>query len=120
MKKSHKHTDLSNRVCFEEGCDKHIKQRLVDLKDAKYCYKHGKTTNKYTVNVRATVQDWYGPDTWTIEVFHPLPSWLVGYPVGEGKTQRSAVSDFVGRASRESGVPVKANIVKVEDFRGRK
>ena len=40
MKKSHKFDELSDRVCMEPGCDKHIKQRLVDTKDARRCYYH--------------------------------------------------------------------------------
>jgi hypothetical protein len=40
MKKSHPFDELSDRVCIEADCEKHIKQRLVDTKDAIRCYKH--------------------------------------------------------------------------------
>lgn len=40
VKKSHRHDELSNRTCAHPGCVKKIKQRLVDLKDATYCYEH--------------------------------------------------------------------------------
>ena len=40
MKKSHRHDQLSDRVCLAPGCPKLIKQRMVDTKDARLCYKH--------------------------------------------------------------------------------
>jgi hypothetical protein len=42
MKKSHRHNELSDRVCIgfkNNGCHKLIKQRMVDQKDARRCYK---------------------------------------------------------------------------------
>jgi hypothetical protein len=38
MKKSHRHNELSGRICAVVGCIKHIKQRLVETKDAILCY----------------------------------------------------------------------------------
>ncbi len=41
MKKSHKHDQLSDTECRAPGCRKHIKQRLVEMKNSIYlCYKH--------------------------------------------------------------------------------
>ncbi len=41
MKKSHRHDQLSDIECFEKGCHKHIKQRLVEAKEKiRLCYKH--------------------------------------------------------------------------------
>lgn len=40
MKKSHRHSDLSDRVCMAPGCHKLIKQRMVETKDARLCYEH--------------------------------------------------------------------------------
>ena len=40
MKKSHRHDELSDRVCIHHGCKKQIKQRLVDTIDAIRCYEH--------------------------------------------------------------------------------
>jgi hypothetical protein len=42
MKKTHKHDELSDRVCMgfkNNGCRKLIKQRMVEQKDARRCYK---------------------------------------------------------------------------------
>lgn len=41
MKKSHRHDELSDRICIgfkKHVCDKRIKQRMVDTKDAVRCY----------------------------------------------------------------------------------
>lgn len=49
MKKSHKHTALSTRVCVVEGCGKRIKQRLVELSKKTpidMCYKHFTALNQ--------------------------------------------------------------------------
>lgn len=40
MKKSHSHDELSDRVCSAPGCEKKIKVRMVELKDARLCYGH--------------------------------------------------------------------------------
>jgi hypothetical protein len=40
LKKSYSFDVLADRVCLEPGCDKRIKQRLVESKDARFCYKH--------------------------------------------------------------------------------
>ena len=40
MKKSLSFDVLSDRVCSAPGCEKHIKQRLVDTIDAHLCYTH--------------------------------------------------------------------------------
>jgi hypothetical protein len=43
MKKTHSFDELSNRVCMEPGCDKRLKQRLVDVqapRNSGYCFEH--------------------------------------------------------------------------------
>jgi len=43
MKKSHKHTELSDKVCRD--CGKRLKKRLVETKSPKHitrCYPHGR------------------------------------------------------------------------------
>jgi hypothetical protein len=55
MKKSHRHDELSDRVCSAPGCEKHIKQRMVELKDARLCYLHyckKEATKGHTVNTQ--------------------------------------------------------------------
>ena len=45
MKKSHKHTELSSKVCCVRGCSKHLKKRLTEAKLPKHitrCYIHGR------------------------------------------------------------------------------
>jgi len=40
MKKNHAHTVMSDRRCLAPGCSNLIKLRMVELKDARLCYKH--------------------------------------------------------------------------------
>lgn len=40
MKKSHRHDELSDRICSAPGCEKRIKARMVETKDAHLCYRH--------------------------------------------------------------------------------
>jgi hypothetical protein len=40
MKKTHSFDELSNRACYKPGCSKKIKKRLVESKDAMFCYEH--------------------------------------------------------------------------------
>ena len=40
MKKDHSHDVMSDRKCSAPGCNKPIKLRMVELKDARLCYKH--------------------------------------------------------------------------------
>jgi hypothetical protein len=40
MKKTHTFDTMSDRTCREPGCEKKIKLRLVEIKDAGFCYKH--------------------------------------------------------------------------------
>jgi hypothetical protein len=40
MKKLHSHDVMSDRICLHPGCNKPIKLRMVELKDARLCYKH--------------------------------------------------------------------------------
>lgn len=45
MKKTHPHTELSNRVCIDRGCERKIKKRLIKQKPTvDRCYKcHAKS-----------------------------------------------------------------------------
>jgi hypothetical protein len=40
LKKTHSFDELSDRVCLDLLCNKLIKQRLVESKDARFCYEH--------------------------------------------------------------------------------
>jgi hypothetical protein len=59
MKKSHRHDELSDRVCGAPGCHKLIKQRMVDTKDARLCYQHfclKEFKRGHTVNTKARMK----------------------------------------------------------------
>lgn len=55
MKKSHRHDEMSDRVCAIVGCEKHIKARLVETKGAFLCYEHhckNEANRGHTVNTQ--------------------------------------------------------------------
>ncbi len=59
MKKSHRHDDFSDRVCAAPGCRKHIKQRMVETKDAFLCYLHyciKENKRNHTINTKARLK----------------------------------------------------------------
>ena len=51
MKKSHKSSEFSDRVCEVKGCDKRLKLRRVEEHDDKLCYDcHQRDTEKGKYN----------------------------------------------------------------------
>jgi hypothetical protein len=56
MKKAYRHDELSDRICSNPKCDKQIKKRMVELKDARFCYDCHSTREAnrgHTVNTQA-------------------------------------------------------------------
>ena len=49
MKKSHRFDELSDKVCSDRGCEKRLKKRLVESKEARNitrCYDHEKEAKR--------------------------------------------------------------------------